>query len=198
MKIEHKSDIVYHFDRIVSQIENPKLKQVCEELKKYEDFWAWPASVGHHHAFEGGLILHTLEVASNALHSSKIFETGDDDILATAALWHDLAKIWEYRRLPACRFELMVDVKGKPIDWEKTDYHGKIHHISGSTAEFTAIAMKYEVDRETIQKVQHCIISHHGTKEWGSPRKPESIEAILLHQADMLSAIHPTHTEPLT
>lgn len=182
-KIETQADILYHFDALITQVTNPKLKQVCEELRKYEDFWTWPASIGHHHAFQGGLILHTLEVATIALHTSKIFEQGDDEVLIVSALYHDLAKIWEY----ACINDR----------WDKTDYHGKVHHISGSNAEFTAIAMKYEVDRETIQKIQHCIIAHHGQKDWGSPCKPESIEAILLHQADMLSAMYPKFTKGL-
>jgi|SRR5882724_4951371 len=181
MKIETKADALYHFDDFVRQIFCSKLKKVCEELKQYEDFWIFPASIGHHHAFESGLIIHTLEVASNAVHTSKIFKEGNDDILITSSLWHDLAKIWDY--------------KFSNNEWQKADYHGKVHHVSGSTAEFTAVAMKNEVDRETIQKIQHCIISHHGIKEWGSPRRPESIEAILLHQADMLSAMYPRHTK---
>ena len=191
-KIETQADILYHFDALITQVTNPKLKQVCEELRKYEDFWTWPASIGHHHAFQGGLILHTLEVATIALHTSKIFEQGDDEVLIVAALWHDLAKIWEYKRNDR-RDEMDFD----DTTFIKTDYHGKVHHISGSNAEFTAIAMKYEVDRETIQKIQHCIIAHHGQKDWGSPRKPESIEAILLHQADMMSAMYPKFTEGL-
>ena len=192
-KIETQADILYHFDALIAQVSNPKLKQVCEELRKYENFWTWPASIGHHHAFEGGLILHTIEVATIALHTSKIFEQGDDEVLIVAALWHDLAKIWEYEQV------LDPDFNASPFSriWRKTDYHGKVHHISGSNAEFTAIAMKYEVDRETIQKIQHCIIAHHGQKDWGSPRKPESIEAILLHQADMMSAMYPKFTEGL-
>jgi 3'-5' exoribonuclease len=191
MKIESQADILYHFDNFVNQISDPKLKEVCNELKGYKDYWTWPASVGHHHSFEGGLIMHTLEVATNALHTSKIFEQGNDDILLTASLWHDLAKIWEYNKV-RCGND-MTDTF-----WEKGDYHGKVHHISGSTAEFTAIAIKHEVDREAIQKVQHCIIAHHGQKDWGSPRKPESIEAILLHQADMLSAMFPKNTHSVT
>lgn len=183
MKIENVSDVEYHFNKLIEQISCPKLKKVCEELRKYEDFWDWPASCRHHHGFDGGLILHTLEVANTALHNSKIFKDGSDDVLIVAALWHDLAKIWEYANEDGV--------------WVKTDYHGKVHHISGSACEFTAIATKYEVDRSIIQRIQHCIIAHHMIKDWGSPRLPESIEAILLHQADMLSAMYPIHVEPV-
>lgn len=193
MKIDNEADVLCEFNNFVEKIECPKLKQVCYELKNYIDFWTFPASVGHHHSFYGGLILHTLEVTFNALHGSLTFKSGNDDILTTACLWHDLAKIWDYKAVNG-----LFDSDMKPIPWVKADYHGKIHHVSGSMAEFTAVAMKYEVERSVIQKIQHCIISHHGTKEWGSPRRPESLEAILLHQADMLSAMHPTYTKSLT
>ena len=187
MNIQNLADIKYHFDFFVNEITDEKLKRVCLEILNYEDFWNWTASKGKHHCFEKGLVIHTLEVTEIALHTSKIFENCNDDILITACLWHDLAKIWEYKK----RF----DDEGKFQFWDKTDYHGKIHHISGSTAEFTAVAMKYDVDRETIQKVQHCIVSHHGRPEWGSPRIPESVEALILHQSDMLSAMYPQHTD---
>jgi 3'-5' exoribonuclease len=36
--------------------------------------------------------------------------------------------------------------------------------------------------------VIHCILSHHGRKDWGSPVEPATLEALVLHQADMLSA----------
>lgn len=184
MKFANQVEIMDNFSLLLNSIECPKLRKVCEELREYKDFWTHPASIGHHHDFEGGLVVHTFEVIEFATHMSKLFADSSDDIIVTAGLWHDLAKIYEY---------------SKTADgfWIKNDYHGKVHHISGSTAEFTAIAMKHDISREMIQKVQHCIISHHGTKEWGSPRKPESLEAIILHQSDMLSAMYPIHTTPI-
>jgi 3'-5' exoribonuclease len=129
-----------------------------------------------------------LEVTENAIHIAKLYKNCNMDILITSALWHDLAKIWDYT----------WDYNSKTLkhEWMKADYHGKIHHITGSTAEFTAMALKNNVDRNIIQKIQHCIISHHGfNKDFGSPRIPESLEAVILHQADMLSAVHPKHAE---
>jgi len=186
MKIENTNDIKHYFEFFVQQIEDEKLRKTCEELRNYEDFWTWTASKGQHHSFNEGLVVHTLEVIDIAIHTAKLFENCNDDILITAALWHDLAKIWDYKKV--------LDDKGELLYWERADYHGKVHHISGSNAEFTVAAVKHGVDRDTIQKVQHCIISHHGRKEWGSPRVPESIEAIILHQSDMLSAMYPQHT----
>jgi 3'-5' exoribonuclease len=36
--------------------------------------------------------------------------------------------------------------------------------------------------------LRHIIISHHGVEEWGSPRKPMCIEALIVHYIDNLDA----------
>jgi 3'-5' exoribonuclease len=183
-------DIFDKFEYFISLIENPKLQRVCDSLRNYNKFWYWLASIGHHHSFKKGLIIHTLEVTEYAVHISKLYDECDLDVLITASLWHDLAKIWDYN---------WNENEGKSAfyipKFEKSDYYDKIHHISGSTAEFTYHARVQSVDQDIIQKIQHCILSHHGTKEYGSIKVPASLEAIILHQADMLSAIYPKYKE---
>ena len=36
--------------------------------------------------------------------------------------------------------------------------------------------------------LQHIILAHHGTKEWGSPVEPAIIEAVIVHHVDNLDA----------
>jgi len=36
--------------------------------------------------------------------------------------------------------------------------------------------------------LSHIIISHHGLEEWGSPRRPMSLEALTIHYIDNLDA----------
>jgi 3'-5' exoribonuclease len=189
MVIQKHRDIEETFDYFVSIIGDKKLRSTCNSLYEYEDFWTHIASTEHHHCFPTGLILHTLEVADNAHHISKHFSFCDKDILITSALWHDLAKIWDYaKRTPST---------DNSAEWEKTEFRARVHHVSGSNAEFTANAIRFGVNRQTIQAIQHCIIAHHCTKDWGSPRHPASIEAIILHQADMLSAKYPKFSSPI-
>ncbi|MCX7704521.1 MAG: phosphohydrolase, partial [Planctomycetota bacterium] len=38
---------------------------------------------------------------------------------------------------------------------------------------------------ELFLKLEHMILSHHGTNEWGSPVEPMFVEAALLHYADL-------------
>ena len=42
------------------------------------------------------------------------------------------------------------------------------------------------VPREVMLRLQHMVLSHHGTQEWGSPKVPMTPEAMLLHLIDML------------
>ena len=185
MDIRKEKEIRPLFDYFVDEISSSKLRKICRDLVKYKEFWTFPASIGHHHNFKYGLVLHTLEVAEMAIYKAKALKNCNNDILITAALWHDLAKIWDIK----------VKNGSFRLEFEKADYFREVHHISGSNAEFTAVAMKFGLDRATVQKVQHCIISHHGNKDWGSPVVPNSLEAILLHQSDLLSAKNPLQSE---
>lgn len=192
MIIKSKEDIFTNFNQFIAQIDSLKLKKICRELQDYPEFWYWTGSMGHHHAYRYGLIIHTLDVTDIACHISNKFPNCNIDVLITACLWHDVAKIWDYELVntdPTDKRLLLPFENSKA--WIKSDYHGKIHHISGSLGEFTAAAKKHKLDVDTIQKIQHCIISHHGMdKNMGSPRRPEALEAIILHQSDMLSACH--------
>lgn len=186
------------FQSFLSRIKNDVLFKVCGEIcssKEYVNFFEWPGSIGKHHSYEGGLYAHTVEVTEYAYNTSKMFHDKiDTDVLLAACLWHDVAKIWDYElvhKTDAIVHGKELVIKDVYTGWIKGDYHGKIHHISGGCAEFTAMALKHHLNRETIQRIQHCIVSHHGfNKNFGSPRMPESLEAIILHQSDMLSATY--------
>lgn len=177
---------------------NTLLRKACEEITSYDSFFEWPASTGIHHGYVGGLVKHTLEVLEYALHNAKLFPNVNKDVLIAACLWHDFAKLWDYKaatyfkdeydELPKY-FVLKEDfVDYKQVFIADPDYKSQIHHITGSVAEFTAAALKHNVSRATIQDVQHCIISHHGRKEWGSIKEPQTLEAMILHHADNMSA----------
>lgn len=182
----------------ISLIEEPRLRKSCQKILDTPEFFTHPASVGIHHGFLGGLAVHTEEVLDYALSFSKTFPQANLDIVITAGLWHDFAKIWDYKlatffkdqynELP--KYYVLAEDYGnyKKVYIADSEYKNQIHHITGSTAEFTAAAISAGVDRKIIQEVQHCIISHHSRKDWGSIKEPQSLEAWLLHSADYASA----------
>lgn len=187
------------FNNICSLMSDVPLYQCCQSLCDVADFWTWPASLSHHHAYETGLVQHTLEVAYLALHMAMKFSDVNKDVLIAAALWHDFGKVTEYAEkeetpgdpIPKNRFltrSFGVGVVHR--FWVKSDKCRSSHdHIITSAQEFVVAARQTGIDREIEEAVVHCILAHHGpVKEWGSPVAPQTLEALLLHQADMLSA----------
>jgi 3'-5' exoribonuclease len=165
---------------VIEAISDTALQSACLLIFEHPDFLTHPAAKGMHHAYTGGLAAHTREVISYALHIAELFPNVDRDVLIAATLWHDVAKVFEY------------EATGDPgAPWATTDYRRNIGHIAGSSGMFTHAARKNDVDRKTEEAVVHAILAHHGpVREWGSPVAPNSLEALILHQADMLSAKH--------
>lgn len=129
----------------------------------------------HHHVYKGGLVVHTLEVAKHVLSMTK----GDNSQQANglmAAIWHDYGKIHEY---------VSVEIDDGSTEWINTDFSKKIGHLVWSWSEFyndsTALSVEDRLD------IGHAILAHHGRREWGSAKDPQTKLAFILHTADMLS-----------
>lgn len=170
-----------NISQAINTILNMPLRQACMPLlgTDYARFFDVPASLSHHHCGDGGLATHTCEVIDYGLHlGAKFGPVFKADIFLAAALWHDVCKIHEYERCPEAKWKN-----------SRTGYQHTIGHICGSAAEFLCSARACGVDQTTTDAVVHAILAHHGpVKEWGSPVAPQSLEALILHQADMLSA----------
>ncbi len=179
------------FIRKVDLITSPTLQETCAEVLSNPDFFIFPASLSFHHAYVGGLAAHTLEVWNIAeeIANIKHIHPVNKDILGVGCLFHDFLKIKEYSianfPIPKQRFLPYQDkffVKGIGQDAEHT-------HIIDGAIEFVAIAKKHNVSENFINRIKHIILSHHGpVREWGSPIAPNSLEALIIHQADVLSA----------
>ena len=152
----------------------------CDWIGLEKKFWEWPGSENHHHCQEGGLAEHTVEVVRYALHIARLVENKKPDleIIIVAGLWHDYAKIWDYKQTGNPNYPYQ----------REDDYYDKIYHLSGSCAEYTAVARKFGVKDSFIKEVQHCILSHHGHPDFGAVKRPKTVEALIVSQADMLSA----------
>ncbi len=192
----------------IESIRSVTLRDCCRRILDTPEFLTWPASLRYHHAYEGGLLAHTVEVCDLALGMSELTcnlnltkPRAKHDILIAAALWHDFAKVREYEQkelnghdytFERMKGTRMLPVREAPLDsvpvWIGTDNAKCIHHIPGSAIEFTVAARESGVDESVIEQVQHCILAHHGRREWGSPVEPQTLEALILHQADMTSA----------
>ncbi len=136
-------------------------------------FQAAPAAKAMHHAFAGGLLEHTLSVCGLCMRLCDHYPALDRQALFTGALCHDLGKIWELS------IGLVPDytTKGRLIG-----------HISLVLAELDPLMREAGLEPEAADHLRHLILSHHGTREFGSPVLPATAEALALHYADNLDA----------
>lgn len=157
-----------------------------------EAFLLAPAAQSKHHAYTGGLVVHTAEVLQGCMSQLQAYPNASAEVLICAAVFHDCQKVLAYelnRVLDSDTGQLVVVCDSEhPGGWRYTDYAFKIGHLSGSFSRWNDIAWTWGVDKRTIAEVGHCILSHHGRKEWGSPVEPQTLEALILSQADALSA----------
>lgn len=160
----------------ISVIDNPHLAGLCTRVTRIPEFetQVGAATSAHHHAYIGGLLVHTAEVTDYAYTMIDMFPNCDWDAVLTAAILHDWGKIHEYEI-----------VNG---EIRKTDYRRLIRHVAGSYAMVEQELSYLDVPQETRLKIGHAILAHHGRQEWGSPVEPQNVEAFILHTADMFSA----------
>jgi 3'-5' exoribonuclease len=127
-----------------------------------------------HHYGENGLAQHTMEVIDLCMKACEVNPKPVKEILFLAALFHDVGKAWDYKETSTGA-------------WEPTLHKNRIHHISRSTWIWRECADEL-VSEFLIDEISHCILSHHGRREWGSPVLPQTPEAYVLHLCDSISA----------
>jgi 3'-5' exoribonuclease len=165
------------FFQLLNEIEEPHIASLFSALIRRNDilekFFLFPASIGVHHVYLGGLLEHSLSMAQMGKNAADI--TGaDKDIIIAGSLLHDIGKVEE------------LCVKG---GFQYSDRGRLMGHIALGTIMFEEIAKEVNEFPEHISDMlAHIIISHHGVEEWGSPKKPMSIEALIVHYLDDLDA----------
>ena len=150
------------------------LEKVFEEEGLLEPYLEAPAAKLRHQAYIGGLAEHSLNMAEHARYCSSFYPELDGDMLVTAALLHDLGKIFEYR------FDTVIDYS----DVGRLEGHIVIGDRIISRAA-TSIA---DFPEEARLHLSHLILSHQGRLEYGSPVTPKTLEAIVLYALDLLDS----------
>ncbi|GBC59332.1 HD family phosphohydrolase [Desulfonema ishimotonii] len=115
----------------------------------------------------------TLLARKIVIHYSRTIKL-DMDILLAGTVLHDIGKIREFE----------YDYK---IDY--TD-EGKLltHIVIGCGMVEEKIRQIEGFPEETALLLRHMIVSHHGTREFGSPEPPKTVEAVLLNHIDDIDA----------
>jgi len=166
------------FKNIVHTVRNPYLKRLLEllmeDLSFMDKFKRAPGGKLWHHAKVGGLLEHTLKVASICEKAAEMYDLVDRDLLITGALVHDIGKVSSYS---ADGFFDYTD-EGRLLG----------HIVSGDELIEGKIQIIQDFPQDLALKLKHLILSHQGQLEMASPVVPQTIEAIILHHADEMDA----------
>ncbi len=159
---------------VVASLRNPHLKGLMESFLADPAFMAAyckaPAAKGMHHVYLGGLLEHSLSVVRLADAVVPLYPDLNRDLLVVGALLHDVGKI----------AELSYDRA-----FEYTDEGRLIGHITIGVDMLTEqIAQIPGFPRELAMLLKHMLLSHHGQYDYGSPKRPKTVEATILHYLD--------------
>jgi 3'-5' exoribonuclease len=122
-----------------------------------------------HHAYSGGLLVHTAEVVHQAMNMA--WPHVNATVVFLGALYHDWGKTLDY-----------------DADGNKTEHARMVCHVVASYEHWRRTAAELAVPADLSDRVGHVILAHHGRREWGSPVEPATEEALIVHYADMWSA----------
>ncbi|MCI9566175.1 MAG: HD domain-containing protein [Eubacterium sp.] len=165
--------------KFIASVNNPYYKQVLSVLfiddsKFAEAFKKHSAAKSVHHGFIGGLLEHTLAVTKLCDFYTKQYPILNRDLLLTAAICHDIGKVYELSDFPANDYTDAGQLLG--------------HIVMGSEMVSKIIATIPDFPVKQANELKHCILAHHGELEYGSPKKPALIEALALNFADNTDA----------
>ena len=173
---------------IIQSIQDVYLKRLLdliftEDTDFAAKFKQHSAAKSIHHGFVGGLLQHTLSVTKLCDYYTTRYPVLNRDLLLAAAICHDIGKVSELSDFP---------------ENDYTDEGQLIGHIvMGTMMVEKKIQMIEGFPTKLANELKHCILSHHGELEFGSPKKPALIEAVALSFADNTDAKLQTFTEEL-
>jgi 3'-5' exoribonuclease len=129
-----------------------------------------PAAKTIHHAFIGGLLTHSLQLIHLVKAILPLYQDIDADILIFGAAFHDFGKIFE------------LSYAG---NFGYTDEGKLVGHIAIGVTLIDRKIRELAGFPESLEwQLKHLILSHHGKLEHGSPKRPHTIEALILHHLD--------------
>ena len=163
---------------LIATIRDKHLRLLMESFLDDRDFMAGyrtaPAAKGMHHVYLGGLLEHSLAVARLVDTILPLYAPLNRDLLVIGALLHDIGKVREMTFLRSFDYTDEGKLIGH-ITIGVEMIQEKILGISGFPSEVSIL-------------LKHMILSHHGQYEFGSPKRPKTIEATILNYLDDLDA----------
>lgn len=178
---ETESDIQEMEERlhvVVAGLENVWLRRLLQSFFSEQRFMAQyrmaPAAKGMHHVYLGGLLEHSLAVAALVDAMMPLYQGLDRDLLIAGALLHDVGKVREMTYSRSFDYSDEGKLLGH-ITIGVEMVHERIMAIPGFPPELGML-------------LKHMLLSHHGQYEYGSPKRPKTVEATVLSYLDDLDS----------
>lgn len=178
VSIRPVAEMVGELTNVVAGLANSDLRHLMQSFLADEAFMAGytraPAAKAMHHVYLGGLLEHSLAVAVLANDISQRYPDINRDLLVVGALLHDVGKVAELRYLRS---------------FEYTDA-GKLlgHIVIGVELVEEKLRSLHNFPQELAIHLKHLLLSHHGQYEYGSPKRPKTMEAVILNFLDDLDS----------
>jgi 3'-5' exoribonuclease len=178
----------------VHSMQDPEYRALAEAVLQedpeiMERFKRAPAAKSMHHAYRGGMLEHVVSIVGILDAVSHHYGSFlNRDLLFLGGFFHDIGKLWElsYDRVTDYTTEgklighLVMGVE--LVERKIRELESKPGRLSGAFSE------------EKKLLVKHMILAHHGKLEYGSPKEPHCLEALIVHMVDDLdskvNAIH--------
>jgi 3'-5' exoribonuclease len=142
-------------------------------------FTTAPAGMKAHHAYQGGLLEHVVNMLEIANRISDLLAGVDRNLLLAGIFLHDLGKIRELNFSNGCSYTDEGQLLGHLVI--------AVEMLTEKIAQAEKL-MGEPFPPETALRLKHLILAHHGSYEFGSPKLPMTPEAIAVHHIDNLDA----------
>lgn len=143
-----------------------------EAYDLYDAYKDKTGAASMHHAYKGGLLNHTYELLHMLEGLYPTLPPLKIERCIIAILFHDFGKMREYDQ----------------ETFEPTKYMFLMGHIYISAHILHNKLNEAKIDPVETNFIVHCVLAHHGTREFGSPVLPCTAEALVVNQLDLMSA----------
>jgi 3'-5' exoribonuclease len=160
----------------------PLAELVHAILNQHRELICELPAASHHHEFRSGFLEHILSVARNAVFLAEKYgglypehlPPISQDLVVAGAILHDIGKL--------------IELRGTPSGAEFTPAGELIGHIVLGRDIVREAAREHPLPAEVLLRLEHIIIAHQRTPEWGAPKPPMTPEALLVFYADDIDA----------
>jgi 3'-5' exoribonuclease len=162
-------------EAVLAGVADPYIRTLLDRIVRAKEaqIRLWPAAVTVHHAYRGGFLEHVLKVSETARALAAAYGASTD-LVTAGALLHDIGKLEELHHDTSTSYSLEGNLVG--------------HITLGAIIVRESCASIPGFPDDLRTQIEHLVVSHHGSREFGSPVEPMTVEAFILSAADDLDA----------